>query len=70
MFDLADITWFPFGPFFGATLIGKSIAKMHIQVSTVYQHMAEMNVQNVLHTKLTFLMYFFVMTKRLLRSVV
>uniref|UniRef100_A0A8C8GVY1 Vacuole membrane protein 1 n=1 Tax=Oncorhynchus tshawytscha TaxID=74940 RepID=A0A8C8GVY1_ONCTS len=31
MFDLADITWFPFGPFFGATQIGKAIAKMHIQ---------------------------------------
>uniref|UniRef100_A0A8C7U183 Vacuole membrane protein 1 n=1 Tax=Oncorhynchus mykiss TaxID=8022 RepID=A0A8C7U183_ONCMY len=48
MFDLADITWFPFGPFFGATLIGKSTAKMHIQklfvIITFSRHIVEQMV--------------------------
>lgn len=38
LFDLAGITCghflVPFWTFFGATLIGKAIIKMHIQVST------------------------------------
>jgi len=39
LFDLAGITCghflVPFGTFFGATLIGKAIIKMHIQVSSL-----------------------------------
>nr|XP_046159639.1 vacuole membrane protein 1-like [Oncorhynchus gorbuscha] len=48
MFDLAEITWFPFGPFFGATLIGKALAKMHIQkllvIITFSRHIVEQMV--------------------------
>jgi len=39
LFDLAGITCghflVPFGTFFGATLIGKAVIKMHIQVSSL-----------------------------------
>ncbi|XP_055796121.1 vacuole membrane protein 1-like [Salvelinus fontinalis] len=46
LFDLADKTWFPFGPSFGATLIGK--AKIHIQklfvIITFSRHIVEQMV--------------------------
>jgi len=39
LFDLAGITCghflVPFGTFFGATLIGKAVIKMHIQVGSL-----------------------------------
>ena len=49
LFDLAGITCghflVPFWTFFGATLIGKAVIKMHIQVSCDYMYIKVTNAK-------------------------
>lgn len=53
LFDLAGITCghflVPFWSFFGATLIGKAIVKMHVQMLFVIVAFSEHHVENLIH---------------------